>query len=330
MSTEQQGMFDEIPVIDVSPLLDDSESGLREVAGEIDFAYSQVGFGLITNHGVDQSLIDNVFAASREFHAQSFEQKMQIEINEFQRGFLPIRSGATPAEAKPNQCDSFMILHELAEDDPDVLAGAPMAGPNQWPAGLPGFREKVTAYEQTMHELGMRLVRAIAVALGADPYDLDRHFEHPTTFLRLLHYPPLPPGSPSDLFGSAPHTDYGFVTILAQDDVGGLQVGTTDGKWIDVPCIPGSFVVNTADVLHRWSNRRFISTPHRVISDSEHHRYSVGFFFDPDLHTEIVPLPSRVSPENPASSPVIYGEYLMQKLSATIKSGGYPEWEEPE
>ncbi len=329
MSQVRQGKFDKIPIIDIGALFDDSESGLNAVASEIAFAYSQVGFGLIINHGVEQTLINDLFTASRRFHRLPHAEKMRIEINEFQRGFLPIKTGDTPGEAKPNQCDSFMALHELGPDDPDVLAGAPMAGPNQWPQGLPGFREALTAYELAMHQLGRRLVQTIAVALGTGVTDLDQHFVRPTTFLRLLHYPPLPTASPKDLFGAAPHSDYGFVTILAQDDVGGLQVSNTDGKWIDVPCIPGSFVINTGDILHRWSNGRFISTPHRVQSSAERHRYSIAFFFDPGLHTEIAPLPSCISAEHPVQTPVIYGDYLMQKLNATLDSGAYPEWEDP-
>ena len=329
MST--QGMFNEIPVIDASPLLDDSAAGRKLVAEHIDYAYSQVGFALITNHGIDQASIDAVFAANAEFHALPDAQKLKVVINDFQRGFIPMKSvhGLASAEiSKPNQCESFLVLHELAKDDPDVLAGVPLAGPNQWPEELPDFRVAIRAYEDAMRVLSQRLVRAIAVALGAEDYALDRFFEHPTTFLRLLHYPPQPAEIPADVFGSAPHTDYGFMTILAQDDAGGLQVGNTAGEWIDVPCVPGTFVMNCADILHRWSNGRFISTPHRVVNRSGRDRYSQAFFFDPDLHTEIIPLQSCIQPHTQAQfQPVIYGDYLLKLLNATIDSGAYPVWE---
>jgi isopenicillin N synthase-like dioxygenase len=315
-------MFDKIPVIDVSPLLDDSIAGLRHVATEIDYAYSQVGFGYITNHGVGQVLIDGLFEASAQFHALSYEEKTKIEINEFHRGFIPIntstaRTSSVAAVTKPNQSESFMMMHELPEDDPDVRAGAPLAGPNQWPESLPGFREAVTAYNEAMIRLARRLVRSISVALGAEPYELDPYFESPTTFLRLLYYPPQPPQSPEDLFGSAPHTDYGFITILGQDDVGGLQVRNTAGEWIDAPFRPGAFIMNSADILHRWSNGYFISTPHRVINRSGRARYSNPFFFDPNMHARIDPLPSCVTRQRPVRyEPVIYGDYLMERLNA--------------
>jgi isopenicillin N synthase-like dioxygenase len=133
----------------------------------------------------------------------------------------------------------------------------------------------------------------------------------------MLYYPPHPAQSPDDLFGSAPHTDYGFITILLQDDVGGLQVRNLAGEWIDAPYRPGAFVMNSADILHRWSNGRFISTPHRVINRSGRARYSNPFFFDPDMKAEINPLPGCVSADNPPRyEAVVYGDYLMARLRA--------------
>jgi len=320
--SQQKGMFDEIPVIDVSPLLDGSEAGLKAVAEEIDYVYSQVGFGYITNHGIDSALIDGIFEASAQFHALPRGEKMKLEINEFHRGFIPIntslvRTSSIAKVRKPNQSESLMVMHELPEDDPDLVAGAPLAGPNQWPENLPGFRETVMAYNNAVAGLARRLVQAISVALGAGPHHLDPYFERPTTFLRMLYYPPQPPQSEEELFGSAPHTDYGFLTILLQDDVGGLQVRNIEGDWVDAPYIPGAFVMNSADILHRWSNGRFISTPHRVINRSGRARYSNPFFFDPDMKAKIEPLASCVGPDNPPKyEPLVYGDYLMERLRA--------------
>ena len=173
------------------------------------------------------------------------------------------------------------------------------------------------AYNIAMVGLARKIIQAIAVALGGNLTDLDAHFARPTTFLRMLYYPPQPPQSPDDLYGSAPHTDYGFITILVQDEVGGLQVRNVAGEWIDAPSMAGAFVMNTADILHRWSNGRFISTPHRVINRSGRARYSNPFFFDPDMRTEIVPLANCVTVENPRRyEPVVYGDYLMARLNA--------------
>lgn len=320
--TIAQGHFDRIPVIDLAPLFAGGEAGLRQVAAEIHQAYAQVGFGYIINHGVPQDLIDGVFRASADFHALPREEKLKLEINQFHRGFIPINTSTDTTSkiqkaVKPNQSESFMVMHELAPDDPDVLAGAPLAGPNQWPASLPGFAQAVQAYERAMAGLARRLVQAVAVALGSAPETLDAHFLRPTTFLRLLYYPPQPPTTPEDVFGSNPHTDYGFLTLLAQDDVGGLQVRNVAGEWVDAPYRADAFVMNAGDILHRWSNGRFISTPHRVINRSGRARYSCPYFFDPDMRSEVTPLPSCVSAEAPARfGPLVYGEFLMSELRA--------------
>lgn len=319
---DNQGQFDQIPIIDLGPLSDGSTAGLTKVAQAIDHAYSQVGFAYLVNHGVDQALIDELFAASAAFHALPQEAKMAIEVNEHHRGFIPINTSTTRTSSvakvtKPNQSESFMMMHELADDDPEVLAGAPLAGPNQWPAELPNFHQTVTRYNGALVGLAKQLVKAISVALGNGPDELDTYFERPTTFLRMLYYPPQPPQSPDDLFGSAPHTDYGFITILLQDEVGGLQVRNTAGDWIDAPHMPGAFVMNTADILHRWSNGHFISTPHRVINRSGRARYSNPFFFDPNMSALIRPLASCVpAGEDPRYESVVYGDYLMARLNA--------------
>ena len=325
MIEQPQKNFQQIPIIDLAPLHRESSNriaGIEAVARQIDDAYRNVGFGYLVNHGIEQSLIDGIFAASRAFHALPRAEKMAIEVNQHHRGFIPINTSTTHTSSvakvtKPNQSESFMMMHELAADDPDLLAGVPYAGPNQWPATLPTFRPTVIAYNNALVGLARKLVQAIAVALGSAPTALDPYFACPTTFLRLLYYPPQPPQSPEDLYGSAPHTDYGFITILAQDEVGGLQVRNPAGEWVDAPHMPGAFVMNTADILHRWSNGRLISTPHRVINRSGLARYSTPFFFDPHMLAEIRPLSSCVTTEHPAQyEPVIYGEYLAERLNA--------------
>jgi len=145
---------------------------------------------------------------------------------------------------KPNQSESLMVMHEVAPDDPDLLAGTPLQGENQWPVELPDFKPRVLAYNAALEAVARRLTRALAVAFDLPETWFDPHFTRPTTWLRLLHYPPLPDPLPPDLFSSAPHTDYGFLTVLAQDDTGGLEVRGRDGSWIPAPPIKGTFVVN--------------------------------------------------------------------------------------
>lgn len=313
---------DRIPIIDLRPLLEHAPDGLQQVAEQFRRAYSEVGFSYIINHGVPQDLINETFEAHRRFHALPPEEKMQIAVNAWHRGYIAINTSTdvttTLAEvSRPNQSESFMMMHEYAPDDPDVLAGKPLAGPNQWPSSLPEFKNVVRNYNRTLQGLCESLLPAFSVALGGAADDMTSFFHRPTTFLRLLHYPPIPGARPDDLYGSAPHTDYGFITVLAQDDAGGLQVRTADGHWIDAPPVPGAFILNTGDITARWSNDRFLSTPHRVYNRQDRDRYSVAFFYDPGMDQEISALPTCCDAgETPKYEPVTYGNFLMSHLDA--------------
>ncbi|MEM7344546.1 MAG: 2OG-Fe(II) oxygenase family protein [Chloroflexota bacterium] len=316
----RQGQFDEIPIIDVSPLLDGSKHGLKQVAEAVDYAYSQVGFAYIANHNLEPALVESIFAASAQFHALPHEEKLNIERNEFHRGFVPmnastVRTSTLAKITKPNQSESFLMMGEQMAPD------TPLTGPNQWPDRLPDFQATVLAYHDRLMNLTRQLIRPISVALGAPETFLDRHFVQATTYLRMLYYPPQPPQSPDDLFGAAPHTDQGFLTVLAQDEVGGLQVRNIAGDWIDAPPIPNTFVMNSGDMLHRWSNGRFISTPHRVINRSGKARYSNPFFLSPDMNSTIEAIPSTVTPDNPAKyEPIAYGEYVVSRIRKNYKA----------
>ena len=321
--------FTEIPILDVTAIHDGSLQEKRALAEQFAEVYGSTGFGYIKNHGVAAELIEQVFAASQRFHDAPFEAKMAVELNNQHRGYIPINTSTDVNSKladvkKPNQSESFMIMREDAEDAPQVRAGDYLAGPNQWP-DLGGFQEPVVAYHDALSKLALQLVEIVALALGADPEEMAAHFAPPTTWLRLLYYPPAPPIDDPDLYGSAPHTDFGFLTILAQDDIGGLQVQTPAGKWIDAPRIPGTFVVNVGDMLHRWSNGRLKSTPHRVINRSGRPRYSCPFFFDPNVATDIAPLPSTVTAQTPSQfAPINFGEFLRGELEA-----GYQHHKKP-
>ena len=313
--------FATIPVIDVSALHSDDAAAKAALAREFAETYATTGFGYIANHGVDPALVERVFAASAAFHALPRRDKMAVALNAQHRGFIPINTStdvnSTLAEVtKPNQSESFMVMREDATDAPPVQRGDYLAGPNQWP-DLAGFRDDVMAYHNAMARLAAQLIEIVALALHTDPPTLSAAFEPPTTWLRLLYYPPSPPQASDDLYGSAPHTDFGCLTLLAQDDIGGLQVQTPAGHWVDAPRIPDTFVVNVGDMLHRWSNGRLRSTPHRVINRSGKPRYSCPFFYDPHVSTVIAPLASTVSPEQPAAhEPIIFGEFLRSELEA--------------
>ena len=302
--------FTDIPVIDASALRAGDQFALIKAFRN---AYGTTGFGYIINHGIDQSLIDDVFEASRRFHALPMDAKMTIAVDKTHRGYIPIDTStdvnSTLAEVtKPNQSASFMMMRE----DANVIPGQYLSGPNQWPA-LANFREPLEAYATALSGLGHALMQIALKAAGVTDMSIMSAFDTPTIWLRLLHYPPSPAQAPEDLYGSAPHTDFGCLTILAQDDVGGLQVRTPAGNWVDAPRIPGSFVVNVGDMLHRLSNGRLLSTPHRVINRSGRERYSCPFFYDPNVATNISPLPGTGAP---TFAPINFGDFLRGELEA--------------
>ena len=306
----------DVPVIDLGELQD--ASACAAIARALDSAFRTVGFCYFVNTGIDPTLIEGVFTASRRFHAMPDPAKQAIAMNAFHRGYMAprtslIQTSSVARVTQPNNSESFMLMHEVPPQDPRF--GTPLNGPNQWPANLPGFREQVLTYDTALRRFCLRLLRPIALALGLPPNALAPCFPQPTTFLRLLHYPPQPPDAPEDAFGSAPHTDYGFITILAQDNAGGLQVRPRDGDWIAAPPIPGSFVVNVADMLARWTNDRWQSTPHRVKNLSGGDRYSCPYFFDMDLDCTVTCLPTCHDAANPPRHPPVrYGDYLLERL----------------
>lgn len=306
-----------VAIVDVSDLASDDVAKRRAVGKAIRAAYEDLGFLYIAGHGVPEDSIARAFAASRRFHALPLDAKMALKINEAHRGYMPMATSTivTSSVAKvtrPNLSESLMVMHEVAPDDPEW--GRPLQGANQWPADLPGFREDVLEYDTAQRALAERLTRAVALAFDLAEDWFAPHFARPTTWLRLLHYPPHPAQAPDDQFGSAPHTDYGFLTILAQDESGGLQVRGNDGAWIDAKSIPGTFVVNVADILMRWTDGVLRSTPHRVRNVSGRDRYSIPYFYDPDMNAVVSRLPGVNASAPPRWGPVRFGDYVMERL----------------
>lgn len=309
-----------IPLIDLHGNLDADAPAARESARALHDALARIGFAYIAGHNVQPATRDAAFAASRAFHASPLEQKQSLAINAWHRGYMGMATSTivTSSVAKvtrPNMSESLMLMHELPPDDPGLVAGLPMQGPNQWPDWLPGFKPAMLDYVQEVDALGRYIVRLIALSLDLPPTALDHHFAHPTTFLRALHYPPQPPVTDEQM-GSAPHTDYGIITLLAQDDSGGLQVRPRGGDWIEAPPIPHTYVLNVGDMLARWTNGRFVSTPHRVINRSGGDRYSLPYFLDPSMDSLIECLPTCTDAAHPAQfEPIRYGDYLLDRLN---------------
>ncbi|MGH7126898.1 MAG: isopenicillin N synthase family dioxygenase, partial [Stellaceae bacterium] len=235
-------------------------------------------------------------------------------INTIHRGFLAIGGARMYETARVDLKESFIWGPELGFDDPDVATGKPLMGPNQWPAELPELASGLTEYSDAVMACARSLLRGFAVSLGLGADFFRERFAKPLARCSLIYYPPQPPDSGSDQFGVAPHTDYGGLTLLNQDDTGGLQVRARSGDWVTAVPIPGTFVVNVGDLMARWTNDRFVSTPHRVVNSSGRARYSMALFFDPAFDTVIDPRDLR--PDGAALyPPVTCGDYIVSRFN---------------
>ncbi len=307
-----------IPVIDFGPFIEGSSAGRQAVADAIARAAESIGFFYIRNHGMPQATIDRAFAESKKFFELPVEQKAAIKINRFHRGYVPLDDVRYKPEYEPNHNESLFVGLPLAEDDPAVTGPGSMHGPNQWPQAQPELRAALERYHAEVSALGQTLLRACALALRLDEDFFRPFYRKPATFVRTIRYPAQRAPRPENKYGAGPHSDYGCVTILAQDDAGGLQVRQRNGAWMDATSIPGTFVVNIGDMLMRWTNDRWVSTVHRVINESGRYRQSIAAFIDPDHDTLVKCLESCQGPGNPAKyPPITQGEYLKQLYDKT-------------
>jgi isopenicillin N synthase-like dioxygenase len=305
-----------IPVIDVTPAFAGEPGGLDAVAAQVRDASERVGFFYVAGHGVPRPLIDAAFEASREFHAMPLEHKLALKLNQNNIGYLPVnesiqRASTVHRATRPNFNESFFISHDRASDHPDVLAGTPLRGSNQWQAGHERMRATMARYFKAMEGLGERTLPLLARALDMPAGFFGPFFAGEAHLnLRFLHYPPQELDDPEQ-FGQGPHTDNSFITFLAREDTPGLAVRLPSGEWLAPPVIDGTFLVNLGNMMKRWSNDRFLSTPHGVINDTGRDRYSIAFFYSPNVDAMIECLPSCVSADNEARYPrAVYGDLV--------------------
>ncbi len=310
------GGGDEIPVIDVSGVLAGNPTALKACARLLQHAYEDVGFWFLKGHGVPPAFIAKVFAETARFHAQPIEEKLKLKINEHNVGYLAMRAATTrhsdvSTDNRPNLNEAFFVKRDLPSDHPDVIANKRFRGANQWPTALPGFRETVVSYCQAMEQLALSMLPLYAVALDLPAGFFGPAFREPQYALRMSHYPPVPTLEQNE-YGLAPHADTSFMTLLAPNEVPGLSLRTASGRWIDAPVIEDAFLVNSGQMLNRWSNGRFRATPHRVTNRSGRDRYAVPFFFDCTIDHEMVCLPSCTGPGNPPKfEPTTYANWMM-------------------
>lgn len=310
----KQTAFHEIPLIDIAPLIDGSDpQGVAERIGKV---CEEVGFFYIKNHGVPAAQIEGMYRAAEDFFALPFEAKQRLNVattGDVLRGYIPTYG----ENADPENSRDFKEAFDYGAPGEEVSR---FFGPNPMPEELPGFKEVCEAYHDTMMDLARKLVSAIALSLGLPADHFESIHRKPITIQRLLHYPSLEGEVSQEEIGIGAHTDYGFLTILNQDTVGGLQVRNRAGEWVSAPPVEGTFIINIGDIVQTLTNGRYSSTVHRVVNNSGAERYSIPFFIDADYDAVIEPLPSCVSEDNPARyMPFTCGEYKYGRFVAVYE-----------
>lgn len=308
--------FDRIPVVDLGPLTGAGDAG--RMAQDIRWALTHTGFMYVRNHGVSAATEDAAFAAARALFDLPQPAKDAAHIRHSgvaMHGY----TGLYGENADPGKTRDYKEIFDLGRESADGEV-RPFFGPVPWPEGAgDGIRDPLIAWHDEMLALAQRLMEGIALSLDLPRDAFTGWMAEPVGIQRLLHYPSQARVEDDRIIGIGAHTDYGLMTLLAQDAVGGLQVLNRDKVWIDAPHIPGTLVVNVGDILQRLTNGLYLANLHRVINVSGAERYSMPFFFDFDFDTEVAPLPSLVPEgESPRYAPVICGEHKWARYLASF------------
>lgn len=284
------GEWESLPLIDVSGITSGDKSKLRKVADEIGLAAREIGFFRIMGHGIDLALVERTYQMAERFFAlpDPVKRRYYIGLSTNHRGYVPFtEKGDYPDEVNRNY-EAFDLGLDLPQDDPDYLAGNRVLGPNVWP-DVAGFKQTVSAYYGQISALGRLICSALEQHLGLLPGAMTNHMTKPVSQLRLLHYVRQSEVINAKSVNMGAHTDYECLTLLHTRNAG-LQVMTTEDRWIDVPVDPLVFVVNIGDMLEAWTNGLLRSTPHRVLNLSPE-RFSMPYFVAANHDTLISPFP---------------------------------------
>ena len=307
----------EIPVVDVGPLLAGAPGALEEIAEAFHAACTGMGFMFLTGHGIDQDIVARTFDASRRFHALAMDEKLKVRMNRHQCGYMPPNvsvHGDTferhKTARKPQVSEAFKFTFDLDPDDPDYGRNRRFRGHNKWPdeASVPGMRAAFTDFHVTFEAFARRLLPALSRALGMPPEHFDPFFERSSSMSRIAHYPPI--DDASEEISLPGHTDLSFLSLIPPATRPGLEILTPSGEWIEQPVVPDGLLFNTGNTLCRWTNDVFKATPHRVRADAHEDRYSNIFFLYPNVDALMECLPTCREDGKPAKyPPVTFGDF---------------------
>ncbi len=320
-----------VPLVDLSGAFEPG-SQRDQVVDVIRRACEDVGFLVITGHGVADEVVQRIDSVSRAFFSMPEEEKLTYAgAPGIYRGFTPSQASALALsredESLPDLCELYTVNRF---DDPQIARRAGLRegregffAPNIWPdpSHVPGFKEAFETYYEVMEDLATRLMRLMALALGLDEFWFDDKIRDHITNLTVNHYPALDEPAQSGQFRRGAHSDWGSLTILYHDGEPGLQIMSPDGEWEDVPTVADSFVVNLGDLMAAWTNDRWVSTLHRVLAPEGDmgDRISIAFFHQPTYDAHIECIPTCTSPDDPPHhEPTTSGGWILSMLQKTI------------
>ncbi len=297
-----------VPVIDFAIYDESDPATLAQLAQEVDATLTTWGFMSVTNIGIDEALLEKTFANAHAFFDRPLPEKKPFAYSDPKANFgyqAPLSETLEPGQ--PADLKEAFTMRDLVGHLQD--AGA-------WPDDV--FRVTAHAFFEACMQAAFRVLRVMAVALDVDPEFFVRVHSGENITMRYLHYPSAGFDVADAQMGAGAHTDYGVITLLFQDSIGGLQLQDGD-EWIDVPPVEGAVNINTGDLMTHWSNGRYPSTCHRVLPlIGSTDRYSIAFFTDPDSATEVDCLPSCISATRPrAYAPTTAGEHIQRKIDRT-------------
>jgi len=316
---------EEVPIIDLKFFQFKDEGEKAALVRQISDACRNAGFFYIVNHGIAPESVKDMFDAADEFFSLPKEKKEEVALKNSQkkfRGYLPSFHKGSDPKLKENLQEAFQVHLELPPDDPDVIAGLPLHGPNPWPSAMPTLKGRMLGYQKELRGLGLRLLGLLALGLGLPEDRFEEFFKKPILHLRLLHYPPQKPDDSPDHIGTRAHTDTGVITILAQDNTGGLEILLKSGEWVTAPPVENAYIINLGEWMKKWTDGIFSATPHRVINRYGNERYSVPFFLNPDYRTTFTPLVKNPDPRPhqfneliPNVNNLCYGDWIVDVYS---------------
>ena len=317
-------IFNGIPIIDIAPLVipDHNKKLIRRTSEEIRDACRSVGFFYIKNHQIPQSHIDSLIPLVHAFFNLSLEEKMKIHIrkSDIYRGYTPLGKELTNDKYDWHECVDFGL--DLESNDPDINNGKNLVGPNQWPENQHNFKKSLENHWKLMIVLGRRITQGLSISLGLPKNYFSPFMNKSHSYMRVSNYPPIENKKKENIgHGIGSHIDYGFLTILLQDNISGLEIKNSNSEWFSAPIIPDTFLINIGHMIQRWTNDYYRATIHRVVSPKDKARCSIPFFFEPNFDTVVKPLEKFCSEDNPARyKPMHFGNYLERTFKTSYSS----------